>query len=97
VRPFNFTVRSHQSLRRQRATRPPSMSSLSFNTKRVIVAFALLAVLICLGNYYFEWNVFGSFAKIALVLSFVALWAVIHFVGPTLREIEDYRRKNPHA
>ena len=73
------------------------MSPLSFNTKRVMVALALLAALTCLGNYYFEWAVFGSFAKMAVGASFVVLWAVLHFVGPTLREIENYRRKNPDA
>jgi len=71
------------------------MLSLSFNAKRTIVAVAGLISLACAGNWYFEWSVFGRFDKTAMILSFAFLGAVIHFVGPTLKEVENYRRDNP--
>ena len=73
------------------------MPPLSFNAKRAIVAVTALVPLACVGNWYFEWKVFGRLDKKVMILSFV-LWAVVmHFFGPTVKEIEDYRRENPNA
>lgn len=63
------------------------MNQISFNTKRIIVGIASIALLFCLINFYFQLNFFGTFDKIALVLSFVFLGVVMHFFGSTLKEI----------
>jgi hypothetical protein len=68
------------------------MRTLSFNAKRTIVAVAGLVPLACLINWYFEFNAFGSYDKKVLIASFIFLAVVMHYLGPTLREIEEYRR-----
>jgi len=68
------------------------MRRLSFNAKRIIVAVAALVPLACLVNYWFELNAFGRLDKKVLIGSFV-FWAVVmHYFGPTLHEIMEYRR-----
>jgi hypothetical protein len=70
----------------------PLMSTLPFNAKRTIVAVAGLVPLACLINWYFEFNAFGGYDKKVLTGSFIFLAVVMHYFGPTLQEIEEYRR-----
>jgi len=67
------------------------MPTLSFNKKRLIVAIALLPCLLCVVNYFLDLQIFGQFAKQALIASFIVLFLVMRYLGPTLREIEEYR------
>jgi len=69
------------------------MKSLSFNTKRTIVGGALTFTLVCLANYWFGFNLFGSFDRKILVVSFAILGVVVLYVGPTVAEIREYRAK----
>jgi len=67
--------------------------TISFNGKRVILGAWLLVCLLCVVNYYLGIGALGRFAKLAMILSFIFLVLVQHFVGPTLTEVQEYRDK----
>ena len=69
------------------------MSTLSFNGKRVVLGIGLLACLLCVANYYLNLGVFGRFGKHAVIVSFIVLALVQHYIGPTLSEVREYRDK----
>jgi hypothetical protein len=78
------------------------MSKLSFNGKRVVLGIWLLECLFCVANYYLNMGVFGRFAKQAVIVSFIVLVIVQHFMGPSLSEVREYRDKKrgmapPHS
>lgn len=67
--------------------------SLSFNQKRLAVGFFLGVAILLLANYYFDFGIFGAMAKKAMILGFVALAAALHFLGPTMQELRDHKKK----
>ena len=69
------------------------MNKLSFNGKRVVLGIGLLVCLLCVANYYLNCGFFGQFGKQALIMSFVVLALVQHYIGPTLSEVREYREK----
>jgi hypothetical protein len=69
------------------------MSKLSFNGKRVVLGVWLIECLLCVANYYLNWGVFARFAKQAVIVSFIVLVIVQHFIGPSLSEVREYRDK----
>ena len=73
------------------------MNKLSFNGKRVVLGMCLLVCLLCLGNLFLHLGVLGRFGKQAVVLSFIVVALVQHYVGPTLSEVREYRDKKRAA
>lgn len=73
------------------------MSTLSFNRKRVVLGIGLLLCLLCVANYYLNFGVFGRFGKQAVIISFIVLAIVQHFIGPTLSEVREYRDNKRRA
>ena len=69
------------------------MSKLSFNGKRVVLGVWLLLCMFFVANYYLDIGVVGRFAKQAVILSFVVLALLQHFVGPSLSEVREYRER----
>ena len=69
------------------------MNKLSFAGKRLVLGVGLLLCLLCVANYYFNFGVFGRFAKHAMIVSFIVIVLVQHFIGPTLSEVQEYRDK----
>jgi hypothetical protein len=69
------------------------MTKLSFNGKRVVLGIGLLVCLLCVANYYLNLGVFGRFAKQAVIVSFIVLVIVQHYIGPSLSEVREYRDK----
>ena len=69
------------------------MSKLSFNGKRVVLVVWLLLCMFFVANYYLDIGVVGRFAKQAVILSFVVLALLQHFVGPSLSEVREYRER----
>ena len=67
------------------------MSNFSFNKRRAVLGVFLLLCLLCVVNFYFKLGVFGRFSKQAVIISFVVLAVVQHFIGPTLSEVREYR------
>jgi hypothetical protein len=68
-----------------------NLANLTFNNKRLIVGVALLPCLFCVVNYYLNFGIFGRFGKQVLVASFIALYLVMQFIGPTVDEVRAYR------
>jgi hypothetical protein len=67
-------------------------AKLSFNQKRLCVGVAFSAAALCLANYELDWSMFGSLnSKKVFIGSMVLLAIVVHFVGPTLQDIYEYR------
>jgi hypothetical protein len=69
------------------------MSKLSFNGKRVVLGVWLLLCMFFVANYYLNLGVVGRFGKQAVILSFVVLALIQHFVGPSLSEVREYRER----
>jgi hypothetical protein len=69
------------------------MSKLSFNGKRVVLGVWLLLCMFFVANYYLDIGVVGRFGKQAVILSFVVLALLQHFVGPSLSEVREYRER----
>jgi hypothetical protein len=66
--------------------------NLTFNQKRICVSIALGVAAICLANFELGWSLFGPLdPKKVFAGSVVLLALVLHFVGPTLREVQEYR------
>jgi hypothetical protein len=64
---------------------------LSFNRKRLIVGIASLIPVFCVANSLFDLHIFGRFDKKVLTASFVFIALILHYFGPTLREVQEYR------
>jgi hypothetical protein len=73
------------------------MSKISFNNKRVVLGISLLVCLLCVANYCMNLGVFGRFAKHAVIVSFILLVLVQHFIGPSFSEVQEYSDKKRRA
>ena len=69
------------------------LGKFSLGMRRVFVGCALVPCILTVANYYFEWGLFGRFGRWVLAASFVSLFLVMRYLGPTVQEIRDYRRK----
>lgn len=67
------------------------LGKFSFGARRAFVAVALLPCVLAVVNYYFELGLFGRFDRWATAGAFVSLFLVMRYLGPTVREIRDYR------
>jgi uncharacterized membrane-anchored protein len=66
---------------------------MSFNNKRAVLGVGLLVCLLCVANYYLNLGIFVRFSKQAVIVGFIVLLLVQHYVGPTLTEVREYRDK----
>lgn len=73
------------------------MKQLKFNVRRYLLLVPLLPAIFCVANYMLDLGVFGQFDKKVAVISVVILALWTHFLGPTLREVEDRHAKNQHG
>jgi hypothetical protein len=60
------------------------MHTLTNTLRRVLAALALLVFLTSVANYQFALHVFGRFDKLALILGFVFMFVVVHFLKPDI-------------
>lgn len=67
------------------------LGNMSFNARRTIVALSLLPFSLVVANLYFEWHWFGKFDKRAVLVCAVVLFLVLRYLGPTVRDAQDYR------
>jgi len=67
------------------------LGDLSFNARRLIVALALLPFLLAVANLYFNWHWFGRVDKYVMLVCAVALFLVLRYLGPTVRDAQNYR------
>ena len=60
--------------------------------QRIAALFALLVILFCAGNDYFEWGLFGRFAKGVTSLSALAGFIQFRIYGPSIGRLYAYQR-----
>jgi hypothetical protein len=69
-----------------------AVANLTFNQKRLCLGIALGIDAICLANLELGWALFGPLdPKKVFIGSVVALVLIQHFVGPSLREVQEHR------
>jgi hypothetical protein len=69
------------------------LGKFSFNMRRVFVGCALVPCIVAVADYYLGWELFGKFGRWAIAASFVLLFLVMRYLGPTVQEVRDYRAK----
>ena len=69
------------------------MRNLSYNTKRVVAGCLTLLAILCLINYYAGLNWFGKYGAEAIGLSVVVLFIDLAYIGPSIPEMEENRKK----
>ncbi len=67
------------------------LGKFSFRMRRVFVGCALLPCVVTVMDYYLRWGLFGRFGRWAIAASFVLLFLVMRYLGPTVQEVQDYR------
>lgn len=67
------------------------LGSFSLTTRRIFVGCALILCLLAVASRYFEWGLFGRLERAAVGTSFVALFLVMRYLGPTMHQMRDYR------
>lgn len=68
------------------------MAALSLIGKRILAGIALLQLLLAVPNY-FVFHLFDPFDKKLLVVSGVILGIYVHYFGPSVEELRDYRER----
>jgi hypothetical protein len=69
------------------------LGKFSFNMRRLFVGCALVPCIVTVADYYLGWGLFGRFGRWAIAVSFVLLFLVMRYLGPTVQEVQDYRAK----
>ncbi len=69
------------------------MQNLSYNAKRVIAGALTLLVIFSLINYYGDLGFLGSYAVEAVGISVTLLFIDLAYIGPTVGEISEHKRK----
>ena len=67
------------------------LGNFSFHARRVIVGIALLPCLLSVINLYLKWGLFGHLDTAAVAVCFIALFLVMRYLGPTVREVKKHR------
>lgn len=67
------------------------LGTFSFNMRRVFVGCALVPCIVTVADHYLGWGLFGRFGRGAIAASFILLFLVMRYLGPTVQEVRDYR------
>lgn len=67
------------------------LGKFSFQVRRIFVGCALVPCILSVANYYLDWGLFGKRERWPIAASFVLLFLVMRYLGPTLQEVRDYR------
>ena len=67
------------------------LGKFSFRMRRIFVGFALMPCGVTVADYYLRWGLFGRFERWAIAASFVLLFVVMRYLGPTVQEVAEYR------
>lgn len=67
------------------------LGKFSFQMRRVFVGCALVPCVATVADYYLEWGLFGRFGREVMAASFIPLFLVMRYLGPTVQEVRDYR------
>jgi len=67
------------------------LGKFSLTTRRVFVGCALVPCVVTVANHYFGWGLFGWEDRWSIAASFVLLFLVMRYLGPTVQQLREYR------
>jgi hypothetical protein len=99
TREFRKNLEQRQGQRNlpEEAQEHPLLDDRKFNRKRLVVGIALVMTLLVTGVHLFDLGLFGRYSRQLMIVSFAVLAAVMHFFGPSVSEVRQYRDKKSHA
>lgn len=69
------------------------LGKFSLRTRRILVGCALAPCVLTVANYYLGWGLLGKWSRSSIAVSFVALFLVMRFLGPTVQQLREYRER----
>ena len=69
------------------------LGNFSIKARRAFVGCALVPCAVALANYYLGWRLFGRFGQAPIAVSFVILFLVMRYLGPTVQQLREDREK----
>lgn len=69
------------------------LGNFSLTTRRAFVACALVPCAVTVANHYFEWSLFGRDDRWSIAASFLLLFLVMRYLGPTVQQLRVYRER----
>jgi hypothetical protein len=67
------------------------LGKFSLTTRRVFVGFALAPCVVTVANHYLGWGIFGGHDRLPIAASFIVLFFVMRYLGPTVQQLREYR------
>lgn len=67
------------------------LGEFSLTTRRVFVGCALVPCVVTVANHYFGWGLFGGHDRLSIAASFIVLFFVMRYLGPTVQQLREYR------
>lgn len=67
------------------------MNNLSFNAKRALTGVLAIPCFVVIANHFFALGVFEKYSREAMVVSWAVLWVIVRFIGPSVRETQEYK------
>lgn len=68
------------------------LGKFSLTTRRAFVGCALVPCAVTVANHYLGWGLFGSDDRWPIAASFVLLFLVMRYLGPTVHQLREYRQ-----
>ena len=73
------------------------LGTFSLRARRIFVGLALAPCIVTVANYYLGWGLFGRPEKWSIAVSFVVLFLVMRYLGPTVQQLREYRESGRAA
>lgn len=69
------------------------LGKFSLTARRAFVGGALVPCAVAIANHYLEWRLFGQDDRWPIAASFVLLFLVMRYLGPTVQQLREYRER----
>lgn len=70
------------------------LGNFSLATRRAFVGCALVPCAVTVANHYFGWALFGKGERWSIAASFVLLFLVMRYLGPTMQQLSEERERD---
>lgn len=67
------------------------LGRFSLTTRRLFVGCALVPCVVTVSNHYFGWGLFGVDDRVSIAVSFIVLFLVMRYLGPTVQQLREHR------
>lgn len=67
------------------------LGKFPLTVRRAFVGCALVPCAVTVANHYPGWGLFGRDDRWSIAVSFVLLFLVMRYLGPTVQQLQDYR------